>query len=365
MIFKSIVGQDQALSKLKKDISLKTITHAYLFFGPDGIGKKMMAKSFAKAIICPNGGDTCNCCQRIEKEIHPDCSIYTPEGNFVTIDEVREITRLASMVPMEAKTRVIILDEADCLTEPAANALLKTLEEPPGHNVFILITSNVDAVIPTILSRCRLVKFNTIKSNLIKEVLNQKFSLTKDEIEQICRLCGGVLASATQMASNPWHLKLRGLVLDYSSGRKLAQPNDFVNEMMELCKKSANESLENNIDNEIISQQFAVDRSHLSHLKKVIKQKEKRQAAKQSAKAYEEALDYLASWYRDLLVYSESKSSDLLINLDYFDEIQKSCQNVDGLDKVKSIEDIQSAQKLIRLNVNTHLVMENLLMNLN
>ena len=141
---------------LKDAVASERVTHAWLFTGPPGIGKLHTARVFAAALNCPAGGDgTCDTCRRILRGVHPDVHLIVPEGDNLLVEDVRAVREEASRTHHEAPTAVFILDEADRLTEAAANALLKVLEEPPPEVVFVLVVRSAEALVGTVPSRAR------------------------------------------------------------------------------------------------------------------------------------------------------------------------------------------------------------------
>ena len=139
---------------------------SYLYVGPDGAGKRERAKNFAKGVNCLDARDgkpceACTSCKKIDREIHPDVFFIQPEGasSTIGIDQVREVINKANLKPYEARSKVFIINNAHSMNEVSANAFLKTLEEPPENTVFILISRSKDLLLPTIVSRCHIVRF--------------------------------------------------------------------------------------------------------------------------------------------------------------------------------------------------------------
>ena len=185
--FNSVVGQESLVHTLKNSIINKSFCHAYMFFGPRGTGKTTLSKIFARAINClnPVDGNACgtcdNCLHSYEKECVDIIEIDAASNNGV--DEIRELKNKISLVPAQLKFKVYIIDEVHMLSLGAFNALLKTLEEPPEHAIFILATTDPQKVPETIISRCQCFAFKRIPENKIVERLEQICSLENIDID--------------------------------------------------------------------------------------------------------------------------------------------------------------------------------------
>src|SRR5713101_7369604 len=163
-VFAAILGQDEAVALLRRALAADRVAHAYAFVGPAGVGRKLTALAFAKALVAPGGGVLA---ARIERGVHPDVRLIQPtppEGNpkgplALRIESIRALERQASFRPVEAACKVFIVDEADRMTAATPQAFLKTLEEPPDHTVIILILSQLRGLPATVLSRCQIVRF--------------------------------------------------------------------------------------------------------------------------------------------------------------------------------------------------------------
>lgn len=153
-----ICGHQKVISTLNKIIQNGRLGHAYLFVGPSMIGKKLIAQNFAKEVICQNVSNKKEICQKIDQKIFPDILTFETDG-AIKIDNIRAIQREMSFTPTIAPYKFLILDNAESLTESAANALLKFLEEPSKNVIIILIASNINVILPTIVSRCVRIQF--------------------------------------------------------------------------------------------------------------------------------------------------------------------------------------------------------------
>lgn len=207
MPFAEIVGQDRAVSRLRLALSEGRLAQAYCFFGPPGVGKRTAAVALAQAVNClaaparaqgaaPDACGTCLACRKIAAGQHPDVAVVRPEAKTViTIDQIRELAARAALRTYEGKTKVFILDPADLMQEPAANALLKTLEEPAGASLFILVTAAASALLPTVLSRCQGVRFDPLAEGSLREIL-ARHDRAPEEAAAAAALAGGSAARA-------------------------------------------------------------------------------------------------------------------------------------------------------------------------
>ena len=156
---RKIYGHEKQRESFRTAVANNRLAHAYLFYGMDGIGKKVVANSFAQALVCltglPDACGVCSACHKAQHDNHPDIIAVQAKTQFIKIDDVRLIQEQVSFRPFEAKRRIFIIDEADRMNREAANALLKTLEEPSAANVFFLISSRHNTLLPTVRSRCQ------------------------------------------------------------------------------------------------------------------------------------------------------------------------------------------------------------------
>ena len=175
MGFEDILGQQSAVTQLSKALRSDRLSHAYLFHGPKGTGKKLTALEFTKALYCsaaPAGAcEGCATCRKITNRNHPDVLLIEPEGASIRIEAIRMIQNRLSYKPYESERTTIIIDGCEALTLPASNALLKTLEEPPGNALLLLLTNRKEALPITILSRCRLLPFRPLAPRHIAALL--------------------------------------------------------------------------------------------------------------------------------------------------------------------------------------------------
>ena len=214
-LFADIVGQEMAVSILSRALE-QGASHAYLFSGPPGVGKSEAALAFAAGLACADGGcGACTTCRRVQEGLHPDVEIVAPEGNFIRKEEITEINLHAVYRPYEARAKVYVFLEADNFNAEAANAFLKTLEEPPAHVHFILVTDHPERLLPTIASRCQSVTFSPVPAPALAADLVSRFGTVRSA-RPIClaRVAGGNLTYARELATSESARRQRDLLLD-------------------------------------------------------------------------------------------------------------------------------------------------------
>lgn len=213
MDWKKLLGQDAAVASLRQDLDSGRLGGAYIFYGPESVGKATAARLFAQSLECEAGEKPCGqCppCQKVVRGVHPDVIwVQLAEGKkSVGAEEVRAgILAKAYQRPQEGRAQVFILDDAHRFTVNALNALLKTLEEPPPNTFFILITPNLHALPPTVISRCRRIRFGGLGKTQMKEILMAKIEGELDDPDALIGMSLGRLGVALEEA--PGQLRAR------------------------------------------------------------------------------------------------------------------------------------------------------------
>ena len=212
--FESIIDQQRPVRILKSFLSKKTIPHALLFSGIEGVGKRQAALAFSMAANCatrPQDGapaidpcGACRSCRKIASGSHPDIFHLKPSGQYIRIAQVRELTDSLALKPFEADLRVVTISESQKMNPSAGNALLKILEEPPQATIFILTAPEALDLMPTIVSRCQQIRFNPVSAHLIVSCLVDELGLEKKHAATIAAMACGSLAKARAMASTGW-----------------------------------------------------------------------------------------------------------------------------------------------------------------
>ncbi len=219
--FDEVVGQKYVVKTLLNAIKVGKVSHAYLFCGPRGTGKTSIAKLFAKTLNCTSEDKRpcgeCDNCKAFLSNNHPDIIELDAASNN-SVDDIRDITERAAYQPILGKYKVYILDEVHMLSQAAANALLKTLEEPPAHVIFILATTDPQKIIPTILSRCQRYNFAKLTNSEMKERMktilkNEDIAYQEEALDIICDLSDGCMRDALSildevLAYGDYHLVL-------------------------------------------------------------------------------------------------------------------------------------------------------------
>lgn len=206
MGFDRLIGHDRPIKLLRTMLDHDRLPHALLITGPPGVGKYSLARILAQAVNCLGANRTdpcgvCPACRKIERGQHPDVVETAPEGKtrVIKIDDIREIRNMAAFRPYEGRTKVFIIREADRMMEPAANALLKTLEEPPPASLILLTAPEESDLLPTIVSRCLRLKLAPLPSDKIEDWLMRERGLTAPQARLLASLAGGCLGRVQDM----------------------------------------------------------------------------------------------------------------------------------------------------------------------
>lgn len=246
--FENILGQPQVREFLRATVAQGKVSHAYLFTGPAGSNKTMAAYAFAQAVLCPKGAfgprggncGACDACRRIMRKKHPDVRYFAPEGaGGYLVEQIRDIVADTSMAPIQAHKKVYILDRVDLLGVQAANAFLKTLEEPPSDVVLILLARTRESVLPTILSRCQVVPFRTIPASEAAGIIVQNTGASREQARMAVEACDGSITRAVEFLKSNERLAFRVRVLEVLGCLRKADDWDavgFASDLVVLVK---------------------------------------------------------------------------------------------------------------------------------
>jgi len=353
-VFDQLIDQDQVTKVLKEAVLAsrsqgnkgQQMTHAWLFTGPAGSGRSNAAVAFAAALVCPTGGcNNCTECLSVTAGSHADVEIIQTEGLSIKVDEIRDLISRASWAPSVSNYRVVVIEDADRLTESAANALLKVIEEPGLRTVWLLCAPTLTDVLPTIRSRCRNLTLNTPSTKAITKLLIERENISKELAEFAARTSQGHIGIARHLATNQESrdsrlatLKLPLIVKDISTAYKAAEI------LANSAKVQAESDSENRNELELanLKQAWGSTGSKLATGgAKAIKELEKEQKIR-STRLVRDYLDRalldLATFYRDVLLFQSSLKTRS-INIDNLDTITK-CAN--SITMSKSLNIIQS-----------------------
>ncbi len=322
--FRDLIGQARAIRLLQQALRSGRTPHAYLFAGPEGVGKRTAALALARALNCEEGtarGEGCGAClscRKIAKGLHPDVQVIEPAGATMKIDQVRALEADAALGLYEGKRRVFVLDGAEKMTEQAANAILKTLEEPPGRSVLILLTTTQSALPPTIVSRCQTVIFSPLPDDTLHDYLIRR-GLDPGEARLIVSFSRGSL----------------GRALSQEGAESLASSRDLLLEEIEQAFRGGPAAL---ID---IAEKRAKDRETVQR-----------------------QCELLSAWLRDLMVARVSRGQESLVNLDRGEAVVRRSQELPLHAILDGLRAVHAAMDGLARNANPRLTLEHLLLRL-
>ena len=307
----SIIGHQQIVEQLQRTVASDRIAGAYLFVGPVGVGKETVAHYFAKLIFCQQNAQppivcgTCLACRKVASGNHPDLRFIRPEGSLLRIGQIRDLQKQIVYEPLEASRKVYILTDVERMNAEAENCLLKTLEEPPAASVLILLTSNIQALLPTTRSRCQILQFHPMPTQELTAVLTDRFSVAPEQATALAIASGGAVGKAIT---------------------QLEKGSPLTEEVPEILKETdllaAFKLAENFKDNP-------------------------------------ETLDSLVTWYRDLLFLQQGAPLELITHIHSLEELQTLVPRYSRLRIQQAIQTVFNTKSLIEnTNTNTTLALE-------
>ena len=327
MPFADIIGHERAKTLLQTAIARDRLAHAYLLHGTDRIGKRLLAIRFAQALLCdgavsPAGTDGCGgcrSCRQVDAQTHPDFSVIRPDAEQanpqIKIEQIREIEQLLIYRPLIGDRKICVIDDADRMTIGAANALLKTLEEPPDHSLFLLITSRASALPVTIRSRCQALRLTPPARTQIEAAVILRRNLPPPEARFVAVLSDGQLG--------------RALELDLDEEK--ARQREYTSLLIPAALGSIGTLLSTA---ETLAK---TDRAG-------------------------DALAWLQGWLRDLLMFAVTGASDDILDQDRRRTLTSlaSTVHVDVLTDL--LEEIETLERQVHRHLNLHMALENILL---
>jgi DNA polymerase-3 subunit delta' len=288
--FDGVIGHRLLLGLLEGEAA--SPAHAYLFVGPASVGKATVARRFASLLLCPGG--EAGCVRRVIAGLHPDLSLVEPDGRTaLTVDQARATVARAVLAPVEGERKVILFEEAGLMTEEAANALLKTLEEPTPTTVFLLVAEAEDDLPPTIASRCRTTYFGRVTDDEVVAALEER-GVEPEQARRAAAASGGRPGLALMLATQPTAAAFRRAWLSVP-GRLGVQPGEAFRLAEELAE--ATEPLLDTLDQRHRFEREQADAD--SPFGRGIKERQERERKRAAAALHVTGLEILASWYRD------------------------------------------------------------------
>ncbi len=379
----AVRGQGQAVGILKRCVAEGRIAHAYLFHGPDGVGKELAAANFAKLLACrsPKGGDACDFCSEclaVERKIHPDILWLRPSGKrrIIPIGDVdnpeegsvRYFQRRVALKPFQARWKIGIFVDADSMEGPAENALLKTLEEPPARTVIVLLSSRPESLLPTTLSRCQAVRFGPMREAELEKLLREEHRMPAADAKALSRMTEGRYGEAVAALREDRLAEARLLSRRLSAGetgywRAVAGPLDiFDQSLARACKALEIELARRGLADPAGAGRGATPAGAAGG------QGREREASAfvegERRRRQMEMLRQVLAWHRDLLVWKLTREERLLMGAGTAAEIERAARGMSGARMEKCVRHVEDALKALSMNADFHLVMENLLVQL-
>ncbi len=335
------------------------MTHAWVFTGPPGSGRSSAAVAFAQALICPNQGcGACNECQSAATGGHPDVEVIRTEGLSIKVEEIRELLTRVAWAPSMAGWRVVVMEDADRLTESAANALLKAIEEPGTRTVWLLCAPTLHDVLPTIRSRCRHLQLRTPSIEAVTQVLIRRDNISPTMADFAARVSQGHIGRAKFLATNESARSNRKVIMQLPLQLgSLAAAFQAAQTLIDLATEEASTSSESRDEKEIEKLQEAygkgaTGRGMATGAAKAVKELEKEQksrAARMVRDSIDGALLDLATFYRDVMLV-QSGAPESIINSDMRTEIESYISSSPAHTAAQKIGAIKEARMNLAMN---------------
>lgn len=317
--FKDVVGHRDIIQYIQGAVKGDKVSHAYIINGEKGAGKKMLAKLFATTLLCERGGEdpcnTCHSCIQAESGNHPDIIVVSHEKpGSIGVDDIREqVNNTIDIKPYQGPYKIYIIPQADLMTVQAQNALLKTIEEPPHYAVIMLLTENAEVLLPTINSRCVMLKLRNIKDKLIRKYLMESMMVPDYKADICAAFAQGNMGKAIMLA-NSEHF------------------NEIREEAVHLLQHI-----------------------HEMELSEIIDAVNRVSAYKIEITDY---LDIIMIWYRDVLLYKATKDTERVVLKDQISYMKEQAKrsSYEGIELI--LKSLEKAKARLKANVNFELVME-------
>ena len=365
-VFDDLVGQESIIEILKGAVAAsrtgsdsQEMTHAWVFTGPPGSGRSSAAVAFAQALICPNQGcGACNECQSAATGGHPDVEVIRTEGLSIKVEEIRELLTRVAWAPSMGGWRVVVMEDADRLTESAANALLKAIEEPGTRTVWLLCAPTLHDVLPTIRSRCRHLQLRTPSIEAVTQVLIKREKISPTMADFAARVSQGHIGRAKYLATNEKVRSNRKVIMQLPlQFGSLAAAFQAAQTLVDIATNEAQASSEERDEQEVERLQEAygkgaTGRGMATGAAKAVKELEKEQksrATRMIRDSIDGALLDLATFYRDVMLV-QAAATESIINSEMRNEIESFASTAPAQTAAQKIGAILEARNYLAMN---------------
>ncbi len=301
----TIIGHQNIITQLQNAVNSERVAGAYLFAGEQGVGKETVALFFANLILCESAEASvpcaeCRACRKIKSGNHPDLQIIRPDGAQLKIDQIREMQQKISYQPLEGPRKIYIIANTEKMNVYTANSLLKTLEEPPAASTIILLTENINAILPTIRSRSQILTFHPMPTEELANALVDNLSVNKDDAINAAILSRGIVGKAITLIEKG--------VSDSQEVPEILEETDLIAAFR-------------------LAEQFEKDL---------------------------DSLDELVTWYRDLLLVQQGAPKEMITHIDAMDRLQTLAPRYSHIRLQRAIKTVFQTKSLIqKTNVKT------------
>ncbi len=384
-VWTDLIGQEQVVATLQRAVAAagsgstsRAMTHAWLITGPPGSGRSNAAKAFAAALQCRSGGcGECNACTTALAGAHPDVTVVRTEQLSIGVDQVRELVRRAAMSPTLGRYQVLVVEDADRITERGADALLKSIEEPAARTVWLLCAPNPDDLVATVRSRCRRVELCTPSTVAITELLQRRDGIDEVTASYAARVAQGHIGRARVLARSEEARQRRAEVLALPG--KLTTVGACLRAAGELVETAAadaaavtaeldvreREELERSLAGATGSGGGArnIKQRHAQAALRELDEQQKARGKRLQRDSLDRVLTELTSFYRDVLSV-QTGAGATLINVEQSDQVDRIAAGSTPEATIRGLDAILHCRRALETNVTPVLAMESLLISL-
>jgi len=384
-VFADVVGQDEAIAVLTaavdathgdRAVPASAMTHAWLFTGPPGSGRSVAARAFAAALECADRGcGHCSHCRSVLHATHSDVRTVTPEGLTISVREMRAVVQLAARRPATGRWQIVLIEDADRLTEGASNALLKAVEEPPPHTVFLLCapSTHPDDVSVTIRSRCRVLSLRTPSAEAIADVLVRRDGIDPGTAGWAASVAAGHVGRARRLATDEVAREQRRRVLAMPGAlRTVGDVFAEAGELLSAAKSEASSMSDRRDGVELDELRMALGAGGTGRgavgaargtagVVKELERRQKSRATRTERDVLDRALVDLSGFYRDVIAYTLGSAAPLM-NPDVVGDVQVAASRLGAVGALHRLDAVLACREAIELNVKPQIAVEALMM---